>query len=66
MMNCKQYIFKIASGQLENAGAMEKLQALQHRLMCRACRAFTQNDRQLSSILKGYKAHQFRQEDPTP
>lgn len=55
MMNCKEYIFKLTSGQLEDAGRLERFWGAQHRLMCRRCRAFSANNDQLSDILKGYK-----------
>lgn len=55
MMNCKQYIFHITSGQSEEAGAIDRFWAAQHRLICHRCRSFTRNDQQLSTILKGYR-----------
>ncbi len=55
MINCKQYVFKVSSGQLDEAGPLDKLQAFQHRLICRHCRAFTNNNRQLSEMLQRYK-----------
>jgi hypothetical protein len=50
-MNCQTYIFKLSSGQLEEAGTVERLWATQHRLMCGKCRAFTKNDAQLTRIM---------------
>lgn len=55
MMTCKEYVFKLTSGQLEEADRLERFWAGQHRLMCRHCRAFTRNDQRLDGILAGYK-----------
>ncbi len=55
MMKCREYIFKLTSGQLENARGFERLLALQHRMMCTRCRAFTKNDAHLERILNVYR-----------
>lgn len=55
MMNCQQYIFHITSGQAQEARVVDRFWAAQHRLICPYCRAFAQNDRQLSALLKGYR-----------
>jgi hypothetical protein len=65
MMTCKDYIFKLTSGQLAEAGRVERLWAAQHRLICRHCRAFTRNDRRLDDILQGYKAHLSTPDEPS-
>lgn len=65
MMNCKQYVFKLTSGQLDEAGGLERLGAAQHRLFCRRCRAFTRNDQQLSGILADWRAHLSEPESGT-
>jgi len=57
MMNCKEYIFKLTSGQFEQAPIGLKLQAALHRMVCKYCRAFTENDKQLTQMLASYKAH---------
>lgn len=57
MMSCKQYIFYITSGQAEEAGAMDRFWAAQHRLLCHRCRTYTRNDQQLSALLKEYRAN---------
>jgi hypothetical protein len=57
MMKCKEYIFKLTSGQLQEAALGERLWAAQHRMVCTNCRAFTRNDRRVSTILQGYKKH---------
>lgn len=62
MMNCKDYIFKLTSGQLEEAGWLVRTQAAQHRMICRRCRAFTRNDQALDGILAGYEAHKLAPE----
>lgn len=56
MMRCKEYIFRLTSGQLDEATGVQRFWAAQHRLMCRSCRAFTHNDRQLDQILDAYRA----------
>lgn len=56
-MKCKEYIFKLTSGQLAEAGRIERLQAFQHRLICRRCRAFTRNDAKLDAALDAYRSH---------
>lgn len=48
---CREYIFLLTSGQLEDAAWDMKLRATQHRLSCRRCRAFTHNDAALDRIL---------------
>ncbi len=63
MMTCKEYIFKLTSGQLEQAGTVERLWAAQHRLMCRPCKAFTANDERLSHVLSGYQQHMTTKND---
>jgi anti-sigma factor ChrR (cupin superfamily) len=56
-MKCQEYIFKLTSGQLDEADVATRLQAAQHRLTCRHCRAFTRNDARLDQILADYQAH---------
>jgi hypothetical protein len=55
-MNCQTYVFKLTSGQLAEAGLLERLDAAGHRWMCRHCRAFTANDALLSACLAHHKA----------
>lgn len=55
MMKCREYIFKLTSGQLAQATGFERLMAWQHRMMCHRCRAFTQNDARLNDILASYR-----------
>ncbi|GAB2815431.1 hypothetical protein GCM10027276_15410 [Comamonas piscis] len=53
-MKCRDYIFQLTSGQLEDAGTATKIAAWQHRMICFRCRAFTRNDQALQDILSGY------------
>lgn len=55
MMTCQEYVFKLTSGQLEEASLPERLRATSHRLICPYCRAFTKNDARLDGILQDYK-----------
>lgn len=55
-MKCREYIFRLTSGQLEAAGLLERLEATAHRLSCRHCRAFTRNDQALDRILQDHAA----------
>lgn len=55
MLTCKEYIFDLTSGRAAEATGWARLQAAQHRLMCRRCRAFTRNDGRLDDILKQYR-----------
>lgn len=65
MMQCRDYIFQLTSGQLDEAGAVQRLWAAQHRLMCRRCRAYTRNDQRLDDILQGYVEHLQRPDTGT-
>ncbi|WP_374320209.1 hypothetical protein [Aquabacterium sp.] len=64
-LTCKDYIFKLTSGQLKEAGLVDKVRATSHRLVCRHCRAFTRNDARLDAILQNYQAH-LAEPDETP
>jgi hypothetical protein len=57
MRSCKHYVFKLTSGQLEQAGLLERLGAAVHRLLCRPCAEFTRNDRSLDELLNRYRQH---------
>ncbi|HET6789655.1 MAG TPA: hypothetical protein VFW84_04530 [Aquabacterium sp.] len=65
MLTCKDYIFKLTSGQLEEAGTVERLWAVQHRMVCRHCRAFTRNDQRLDDIMQAYKEQLSKTPDST-
>lgn len=56
-MKCRDYIFQLTSGQLEEADTVARIAAWQHRMICFRCRAFTRNDRALQDMLKGYGEH---------
>jgi len=56
-MKCQTYIFRLTSGQLDEASWAERLQAAQHRLICHRCRAFTRNDAQLTQIVRDFREH---------
>ena len=54
-MKCREYIFKLTSGQLQNAPKALRLEAAMHRMMCKYCRTFTRNDATLDNVLAGYR-----------
>ena len=51
-MKCRDYIFTLTSGQLQEASSLQRIWIKKHLLICRYCRRFTHNDRQLSDILR--------------
>lgn len=55
MMNCKQYVFSLTSGQLDEAPTRVRMEARVHRWMCPYCRAFTRNDTALTAVLTQYR-----------
>lgn len=67
MMKCREYIFKLTSGQLRDAPLGLRTEAALHRTVCKYCRTFTRNDAVLDGILDGYRQH-LRQpgEDQNP
>lgn len=62
-MKCQEYIYRLSSGQLSEAGLVEKFWAAQHRMICRRCTAFTRNDARVSEIVQGYREHLARPGD---
>jgi hypothetical protein len=56
-MKCQEYVNRLASGQLRQASLAEKFWAMQHRMICKRCKAFTRNDERLSEIIQGYRKH---------
>lgn len=54
-MKCRDYIFKLTSGQLEDAPLSLRLDARLHLLACSRCRAFTSNNKKLDRILTAYR-----------
>jgi hypothetical protein len=55
MMKCREYIFQLTSGQLQDAPKALRLEAAMHRMMCKYCRTFTRNDATLDRMLAGYR-----------
>lgn len=55
MITCQRYTYLLSSGELEESGWLTRLQAGQHRLACRRCRAFTANDRRLDEIVRAQR-----------
>lgn len=55
MKKCQQYVFKLTSGQLEEASYGERLQARLHLLVCSRCRAFTRNNTALDGIFQNWR-----------
>lgn len=51
-MKCRDYIFELTSGRLEEGGWWMQTQARTHRLLCVRCRAFTRNDQALRDALQ--------------
>jgi len=51
MMQCRDYVFQLTSGQLDEASAGTRLEARVHRWICVRCRAFTHNDAVLTQVL---------------
>lgn len=59
-MKCKEYIYRLTSGQLAQAGLVDRFWAAQHRMVCKRCTAFTRNDARLDDIVQGYREHLAR------
>lgn len=55
MISCQRFVFLLTSGELQESGWLTRLQAGQHRLVCRRCRAFEANDRRLDDILRAQR-----------
>lgn len=64
MMTCRDYIFRLTSGQLGNAPFHVRLDARLHTLMCQRCRTFTQNDASLDDMLQAYRDLLKRENEP--
>lgn len=62
-MKCKEYVFKLTSGQLDDAPVGERMQANLHRMVCKYCRAFTRNDAKLDAVLEGYREQVVKNPD---
>ena len=55
MISCQRFVFLLTSGELQESGWLTRLQAGQHRLVCRHCRAFAANDRLLDDIIRAQR-----------
>lgn len=55
MISCQRFVFLLTSGELDESGWLTRLQAGQHRLVCRHCRAFAANDRRLDDIVRAQR-----------
>lgn len=63
MISCRRFTDLVASGELDDAGWITRLQAGQHRWVCRRCRAFERNDRALDDILSAHRDRLMRPDD---
>lgn len=63
-MKCDEYIFQLSSGQLARAGALPRLAAKAHVLMCVHCRRYTANDRHLSQVVQTWHQRVSAQDPP--
>lgn len=64
MISCRRFTDLVASGELDDSGWLTRLQAGQHRWVCRRCRAFERNDRVLDDILSAHRDRLMRPDDP--
>ena len=64
-MNCQEFTFLHASGQMDEAGWLTRLRAEPHRLVCQRCRDFADNNAKLSIVLYSYQ-QKLKQLEPTP
>lgn len=55
MMKCREYIFLISSGKIDGASVGVRLDAGMHRLICKYCRGFSRNNKQLDKMLTAYR-----------
>lgn len=63
-MTCREYIFRLTSGQPPEAAWNRRADAALHRMMCRRCRAFTRNDARLDQWLAEYRQSMQQPEPP--
>ncbi len=63
MISCRRFTDLVASGELQEAGWLTRLQAGQHRWVCTRCRAFEHNDRALDDILSAHRDRLQRPDD---
>ena len=62
-MKCREYIFKLTSGQLRDAPLALRTEVAMHRMICKYCRTFTRNDATLDGVLAGYREALQRPDD---
>lgn len=55
MMKCREYIFLISSGKIDEASVGVRLEAGMHGLICKYCRGFSRNNKQLDKMLTAYR-----------
>jgi len=65
VINCQRFVFLLTSGELDEAGWLTRLQAGQHRLVCRHCRAFAANDRRLDDIVRAQRERWLQPDEAT-
>lgn len=65
-LTCRRFTDLVASGELRESGWLTRVQAGQHRLVCRHCRAFEQNDRRLDDIVAAHRDRLTRPDDEPP
>ncbi len=65
MISCRRFTDLVASGELQEAGWLTRLQAGQHRWVCTRCRAFARSDRALADILSAHR-HRLQRPDDAP
>lgn len=65
MISCQRFVFLLTSGELDESGWLTRMQAGQHRLVCRHCRAFAANDRRLDDIVRAQR-ERWLQPDEAP
>jgi hypothetical protein len=63
LISCRRFTDLVASGELQEAGWLTRLQAGQHRWGCTRCRAFEHNDRALDDILSAHRDRLTRPDD---
>lgn len=63
-MKCREYIFELTSGRLEEGGWLLRSRGAAHRLTCVNCRAFTRNDSELLQAVRSQREKLIREFEP--
>ena len=63
-MKCRDYIFTLTSGQLQEASSLQRIWIKKHLLICQYCRRFTKNDKKLDLILHTQKERLLEDFEP--